>query len=96
MFNFANKLLNTVLGNEENQQQQQQQQPQQGGAGFAGMMNMGGNLGGTLSPSLTPYLAQHYGWNSALYVMGALSLLGALLWLGVHPAREIDFDTAPR
>ena len=62
----------------------------------AGIMNMGGNLGGTISPSLTPYLAQHYGWNSALYVMGALSLLGALLWLGVNPEREIDCDAAPR
>jgi MFS transporter, ACS family, glucarate transporter len=59
----------------------------------SGMMNMGGNLGGTLSPTLTPYLAQHYGWNSALYAMGALSLLGAVLWLGVHPTHEIDFDT---
>ena len=62
----------------------------------AGMMNTGGNLGGTISPSLTPYLAEHYGWNSALYVMGALSLLGAVLWLGVHPVREIEFDPAPR
>ncbi|MSR13913.1 MAG: MFS transporter [Gammaproteobacteria bacterium] len=57
----------------------------------AGVMNMGGNLAGTVSPSLTPYLAQHYGWSSALYVMSGLSLLGALLWLGVHPAREIEF-----
>ncbi len=62
----------------------------------AGIMNMGGNLGGTISPSLTPYLAEHYGWNSALYVMGALSLLGAALWLGVRPAQEIDFDAAQR
>jgi len=62
----------------------------------SGMMNMGGNLGGALSPSLTPYLAQHYSWNSALYVMGALNLVGAALWLGVHPAREIDFDTEQR
>jgi ACS family glucarate transporter-like MFS transporter len=58
----------------------------------SGIMNMGGNLGGTISPSLTPYLAQHYSWNSALYVMGTLSLLGAVLWTGIDPAREIDFD----
>lgn len=60
----------------------------------AGIMNMGGNLGGTISPSLTPYLAQHYGWSSALYVMSALSLVGAACWLGIHPTREIDFDRA--
>ncbi len=55
----------------------------------AGMMNMGGNLGGALSPSLTPYIAQQMSWNAALYVMGALNILGALLWLGVRPEREI-------
>ncbi|MBI3303408.1 MAG: MFS transporter [Deltaproteobacteria bacterium] len=56
----------------------------------SGFMNMGGNLGGTLSPTLTPVLAQHFGWNSALYVAAALALLGAFSWLGVHPERAID------
>jgi ACS family glucarate transporter-like MFS transporter len=57
----------------------------------SGFMNMGGNLGGTVSPTLTPYLAQAYSWESALFVMGALSFVGALCWLGIHPEREIDF-----
>ena len=56
----------------------------------SGMMNMGGNLGGTLSPSLTPWLAEQFGWSSALYVMGALSIAGAGLWLMIEPARSID------
>jgi ACS family glucarate transporter-like MFS transporter len=57
----------------------------------SGVMNMGGNLGGAVSPLLTPYLGQHYGWHVALYLMGALGLLGAVLWLGVDPRRQIDF-----
>jgi len=56
----------------------------------SGFMNMGGNLGGALSPTLTPFLAQRFGWESALYVAAALALVGALLWLGVHPERAID------
>ena len=57
----------------------------------SGVMNMGGNLGGAVSPLLTPYLGQHYGWHVALYLMGALGLLGAVLWVGVDPRRQIDF-----
>ncbi|HEV8714032.1 MAG TPA: MFS transporter [Candidatus Binatia bacterium] len=55
-----------------------------------GFMNMGGNLGGALSPTLTPFLAQHLGWDGALYVAAALALVGAFFWLGVHPERAID------
>jgi ACS family glucarate transporter-like MFS transporter len=53
-------------------------------------MNMGGNLGGTLSPTLTPWFAQQFGWESALYVAAASAVLGALLWLGVHPEHAIN------
>lgn len=60
----------------------------------AAVMNMGGNLGGAVSPSLTPYLGKTYGWPVALYVMGALGLVGALLWLGVDSRRAIAFDGA--
>ncbi len=56
----------------------------------SGLMNMGGNLGGTISPSLTPWLANEYGWASSLYVMSGLSIIGAFLWLGIDPDREID------
>lgn len=61
----------------------------------SGLMNMGGNLGGTVSPSLTPYLANNHSWETALYTMGMLSLVGAVLWLGINPDREIDFTRAP-
>jgi ACS family glucarate transporter-like MFS transporter len=56
----------------------------------SGFMNMGGNLGGAISPTLTPFLAQQFGWESALYVMAALACLAAFFWLGVHPEHAID------
>jgi ACS family glucarate transporter-like MFS transporter len=63
----------------------------------SGFMNMGGNLGGAISPTLTPFLAQRFGWESALYVAAALALLGAFFWLGVYPEQAIDLgDEASR
>ena len=56
----------------------------------SGFMNMGGNLGGAISPTLTPYIAQQYGWETALFVAAALAIVGAAFWLGVHPERAID------
>jgi MFS family permease len=58
----------------------------------AGMMNMGGNAGGFLSPIATPWLSEYFGrqfgtaigWRASLAVAGAISVVGALLWLGVH------------
>jgi len=51
-----------------------------------GVMNMGSNLGGLVSPALTPVLAAAIGWESALLVAAALSVLGGLLWLGIEPS----------
>ena len=61
---------------------------------LGGFMNMGGNLGGTLSPTLTPLLAQHYGWDSALYTAAGLAAVASLFWLGVHPQRPIRLEAA--
>jgi ACS family glucarate transporter-like MFS transporter len=57
--------------------------PRSGAAG--GVMNMGSNLGGLVSPALTPVLAAAIGWENALHVAAALSVVGGLLWLGVSP-----------
>ena len=63
--------------------------PRSGAAG--GVMNMGSNLGGLVSPALTPVLAAAIGWENALHVAAALSVVGGLLWLGVSPpAGETD------
>jgi ACS family glucarate transporter-like MFS transporter len=58
----------------------------------SGFMNMVGNIGGTISPTLTPWIAQQWGWESALYVAAVLAVLGAFFWLGVHPERPITLS----
>ena len=50
-----------------------------------GVMNMGSNVGGLVSPALTPVLASAIGWENALHVAAALSVVGGLLWLGIDP-----------
>ncbi|MBK9062681.1 MAG: MFS transporter [Acidobacteria bacterium] len=54
-----------------------------------GVMNMGSNLGGLVSPALTPILAASIGWENALHVAAALSVVGGLLWLGVGPRASV-------
>jgi ACS family glucarate transporter-like MFS transporter len=50
-----------------------------------GIMNMGSNLGGLVSPALTPILATVIGWENALHIAAALSVVAAIAWLGVRP-----------
>jgi MFS transporter, ACS family, glucarate transporter len=50
-----------------------------------GVMNMGSNVGGAISPALTPVLAAAIGWENALHVAAAVSIVAGLLWLGVVP-----------
>ncbi|MHB1192204.1 MAG: MFS transporter [Longimicrobiales bacterium] len=62
--------------------------PRSGTAG--GIMNMGSNLGGLVSPALTPLLAAWIGWEAALHIAAALSVVAALLWLGIQPGAEAE------
>jgi ACS family glucarate transporter-like MFS transporter len=62
--------------------------PRSGTAG--GIMNMGSNLGGLVSPALTPLLAALIGWEAALHIAAALSVVAALLWLGIRPGAEAE------
>ena len=48
-----------------------------------GIMNMGSNIGGLISPTLTPLIASYIGWENALHVAAVLSMIAAVLWLGV-------------
>ena len=50
-----------------------------------GIMNTGSNVGGLVSPALTPVLAAAIGWENALHVAAAFSVVAAVLWLGVDP-----------
>ncbi len=57
--------------------------PRSGLAG--GVMNTGSNVGGLVSPALTPVLAAAVGWENALHVAAVLSVVAALLWVGIDP-----------
>ena len=67
-----------------------------GRSGLAGgIMNTGSNVGGLVSPALTPVLAAAIGWENALHVAAALSVVAAVLWLGHRPPED-GSDLQPR
>jgi len=63
------------------------------GSGTAGgIMNMGSNVGGFISPALTPVLAAYVGWGKALLFAAALSVIAAVMWLGISPTDASGTD----
>ena len=64
----------------------------------AGVMNFGGNAGGLLSPVVTPWLSERIGaiygtsvgWRASLMVAGAVSIVGAVMWIGVKSPRTAE------
>ena len=72
---------------------------------LSGLMNMIGNIAGAISPTLTPYLAEHYGWTTAIDV-AALSIGSAgLVWFFIDAGKQLRLvepaigfreSTAPR
>ena len=56
----------------------------------AGVLNTATNLGGALSPVLTPWIAQRFGWVTALDFAAGFMLCIVLLWFRIHPERRID------
>jgi MFS transporter, ACS family, D-galactonate transporter len=64
----------------------------------AGVMNFGGNAGGLLSPVVTPWLSDRLGaiygtsvgWRASLMVAGAVSIVGAVMWIGVKSPRTAE------
>jgi ACS family glucarate transporter-like MFS transporter len=68
-----------------------------GRSGLAGgIMNTGCNVGGLVSPALTPVLAAAVGWENALHVAAVLSVVAAVLWLGIDPVGAKDASSAGR
>ncbi|MBS1822845.1 MAG: MFS transporter [Acidobacteria bacterium] len=57
---------------------------------FSSMVNMGGQIGGAVTASLTPWIAHHFGWTTSFAAASALSVIGAICWLTVHPERPLD------
>ncbi len=58
------------------------------GTTAAGIMNTGANIGGFAAPILTPLVGSAFGWRWAILLGAAVSLAGAMLWLGVKPAED--------
>ena len=56
---------------------------------FSSMVNMGAQAGGAVTASLTPWVAQRFGWTTSFAIAAALALLGAGLWMTVHPERPL-------
>jgi MFS transporter, ACS family, glucarate transporter len=56
---------------------------------FSSMVNMGAQIGGAVTASLTPWVAQRFGWTTSFGIAAALAVLGAGLWMTVHPERPL-------
>jgi ACS family glucarate transporter-like MFS transporter len=56
---------------------------------FSSIVNMGAQVGGAVTASLTPWVAQRFGWTTSFGIAAALAVLGAVLWMTVHPERPL-------
>jgi ACS family glucarate transporter-like MFS transporter len=57
---------------------------------FSSMVNMGAQVGGAVTASLTPWVAQRFGWTTSFAIAAALAVVGAGLWMTVHPERPLS------
>ena len=57
---------------------------------FSSMVNMGAQVGGAVTASLTPWVAQRFGWTTSFAIAAALAVVGAFLWMTVHPERPLN------
>jgi ACS family glucarate transporter-like MFS transporter len=61
-----------------------------------GLINSVNNLGGVVSTALTPILFARFGWDAAFLSCIAVSLVAALLWLGVEADRPLAVPAADK
>ena len=64
------------------------------GGTAAAICNTGGNVGGLLAPVVTPWVGGILGWSWGISLGGAICLLGAFCWFGIHPDAEVKRRTA--
>jgi MFS transporter, ACS family, glucarate transporter len=57
---------------------------------FSSMVNMGAQVGGAVTASLTPWVAQRFSWATSFAIAAALAVVGAFLWMTVHPERPLS------
>jgi MFS transporter, ACS family, glucarate transporter len=56
---------------------------------FSSIVNMGAQIGGAVTASLTPWVALHFGWTTSFGIAAVLAVIGAVLWMTVHPERPL-------
>src|SRR6202789_3929861 len=49
-----------------------------------GIFNAGTNLGAIATPLLVPWIAVHWGWRAAFFLLGGVGFVWLALWLWVH------------
>jgi MFS transporter, ACS family, glucarate transporter len=57
---------------------------------FSSIVNMGAQIGGAVTASLTPWVALHFGWTTSFGIAAVLAVIGAVLWMTVHPERPLS------
>ena len=55
----------------------------------SGIMNFVGNLGGMISPMAMPVLVRKLGWTPALEIAAGIVIAGSMLWLPLHPEKQL-------
>jgi ACS family hexuronate transporter-like MFS transporter len=53
-----------------------------------GLLNSGANVGALVTPLAVPWMTQHWGWQAAFYVTGAIGLLWVALWWPIYRVPE--------
>jgi MFS transporter, ACS family, glucarate transporter len=56
---------------------------------FSSIVNMGAQVGGAVTASFTPWVAERFGWTTSFAIAAGLAVLGAILWMTVHPERPL-------
>ena len=53
-----------------------------------GIFNSGANVGAILAPLTVPWIAKHWGWEAAFFIIGAIGFLWLFFWLSFYEKPE--------
>jgi len=53
-----------------------------------GIFNSGANVGAILAPLTVPWIAKHWGWEAAFFIIGAIGFLWLFFWLAFYEKPE--------
>ena len=62
---------------------------------LSGLMNMAGNISGAISPTLTPYLAERFGWITAIDAAALAIGSAGLVWFFIDANRSLRLSLVP-